>query len=56
MINLNHYLQLKRKSYLNKCKNIRNEFSNNYKITDTSNDSLYQTINELINKLENKYE
>lgn len=58
MINLNHYLKLKRKLLL-KCKNIRNQFSNtNFKLKSDikTHMPLYQTIDELITKLEQKYE
>ena len=58
MINLNHYLKLKRKLLL-KCKNIKNQFSSNkfnIKTDVKSHLPLYQTIDELINKLEQKYE
>ena len=56
MINLNHYLKLKRNILL-KCKNFRNKFKNNTNNIQNmdSHIPLYHVINELITNLEPKY-
>jgi len=57
MINLNHYLKIKRK-LLQKCKNFRNSFSKNKlkKHDINSNISVYNTIESIISQLDEKYD
>ena len=57
MINLNHYLKIKRK-LLQKCKNLRNSFSKTKlkKHDINSNISVYNTIESIISDLDKKYD
>ena len=57
MINLNHNLKLKRK-LLSKCNNMKSQFSNTYDLKKQKNSHkpLYQTIDDLITKLEDTRE
>ena len=57
MINLNHYLKIKR-TLLQKCKNFRNSFSTTKlkKHTINANISIYNTIETIIQDLDTKYD
>ena len=57
MINLNHYLKIKR-TLLQKCKNFRNSFSKKTlkKHDINSNISVYNTIETIIDELDQKYD